>query len=121
MIVRGTQLQAPWGNAMGPDIATSPADELRLLLVEDDPVVAAEYRLQLELDGYAVDIAASGATALRMATADPPDLVFLDHRLRRRQGLDLVEALRVDERTRSVPIVLLREATRNGAGRTRRG
>lgn len=83
------------------------ADGLRVLLVEDDPVLAGGYQMKLELDGYQVEVSGDGTTALRMAAADPPDLMFLDERLRRTEAGDLVEALRTEQRTRLVPVVVL--------------
>lgn len=82
-------------------------DGLRVLLVEDDPVLAGGYQMKLELDGYQVEVSGDAATALRMAAADPPDLVFLDERLRQTEAGDLVEALRSEPRTRVVPVVVL--------------
>ena len=91
---------------MAPD--PQPADEVvRLLLVEDDPEVARMYQLKLELDGYSVELAGDGETALRMATENPPDLLFLDIRLPGMSGLDLLQALREREATRSLPVVIL--------------
>jgi DNA-binding response OmpR family regulator len=85
-----------------------PAGEVvRLLLVEDDPEVARMYQLKLELDGYSVELAGDGETALRMATENPPDLVFLDIRLPGMGGLDLLRALRANDATRSLPVVIL--------------
>jgi CheY-like chemotaxis protein len=85
----------------------SPGEELRLLLVADDPEVAAGYQAELELDGYSVQVASDSLTALGIAAADPPDLVFLDQRLRWNENEDVVKALRRHERTRSVPVVVL--------------
>lgn len=82
-------------------------EDVRVLLVEDDPEVAQMYRLKLELDGYAVDIASDGVEALRMATEDPPDLLFLDIRLPKMDGLGVLEALREDARTQNLPVVIL--------------
>lgn len=82
-------------------------EDVRVLLVEDDPEVAQMYRLKLELDGYAVDIASDGVEALRMATEDPPDLLFLDIRLPKMDGLGVLEALREDVRTQNLPVVIL--------------
>ena len=79
---------------MAPDPTPSgSADEVvRLLLVEDDPEIARMYQLKLELDGYYVELAGDGETALRMATENPPDLIFLDIRLPGMSGLDLCHA-----------------------------
>ncbi len=80
---------------------------VRVLLVEDDPEVAQMYRLKLELDGYSVQVAGDGLEALRSATNDPPDILFLDIRLPKMDGLGVLEVLRQDERTRNLPVVIL--------------
>ena len=82
-------------------------DEVRVLFVEDDPAVAQMYRLKLELDGYAVDVASDGEQAVSRATSEPPDIIFLDIRLPKLDGLEVLEALRRHERTRQVPVVIL--------------
>ena len=87
--------------------AAQPDDEVNVLFVEDDPSVAQMYKLKLELDGYQVQIATDGEAALQMATQAPPDIIFLDIRLPKLDGLAVLEALRADERTRQVPVVIL--------------
>jgi CheY-like chemotaxis protein len=82
-------------------------DDVRVLFVEDDPAVAHMYKLKLELDGYAVDLAGDGVQAVEMAMGNPPDIIFLDIRLPKMDGLGVLEALRKDERTREVPVVIL--------------
>jgi CheY-like chemotaxis protein len=86
-------------------------DDVRVLFVEDDPAVAQMYRLKLELDGYAVEVACDGLQAVEMAVGSPPDLIFLDIRLPKMDGLGVLEALRKDERTREVPVVILSNYT----------
>ena len=91
---------------MAPD-PDSAEEVVRLLLVEDDPEIARMYQLKLELDGYSVEHAGDGESALRKATENPPDLVFLDIRLPGMSGLDLLRALRARDTTRSLPVVIL--------------
>ncbi len=82
-------------------------DDVRVLFVEDDPSVAQMYKLKLELDGYSVTVAPDGEEALRLATEAPPDIVFLDIRLPKMDGLAVLERLREGEGTRHVPVVIL--------------
>ncbi len=82
-------------------------DEVRVLLVEDDAALAQMYRIKLERDGYTVAVAGDGEEALGLLTADLPDLIFLDVRLPRMDGLTFLERLRDDERTRNVPVVIV--------------
>jgi two-component system, OmpR family, phosphate regulon response regulator PhoB len=89
------------------DGLAGPVDDVRVLFVEDDPAVAQMYRLKLELDGYQVEVAPDGEVALHMARSEPPDIIFLDLRLPKLSGLDVLEALRADPQTHSVPVVIL--------------
>jgi len=76
----------------------------RVLVVDDDATVADVVRRYLERDGYAVQLAADGETALRLAAEHEPDLVVLDLMLPGIDGLEVCRRLR----TRSdVPIVML--------------
>lgn len=78
-----------------------------MLLVEDDRGIAGLYRQRLELEGYAVTVAPSGEAALAAAFASVPQLVFLDVPLSGLSGLDVLERLRKDRRTRQVSVVVL--------------
>ncbi|SRR5581483_8171684 len=82
-------------------------DDVRVLFVEDDPSVAQMYKLKLELDGYQVTVAPDGEEALGMVKEAPPDIIFLDIRLPKLDGLAVLEALRADPRTKHVPVVIL--------------
>lgn len=86
---------------------SSAEEEVRVLFVEDDPDLAEMYRTKLELDGYLVTVAKDGEEAVARAAEDPPDLVFLDIRLPRMDGIRVLEELRARERTRHLPVVIL--------------
>jgi CheY-like chemotaxis protein len=87
--------------------ASADPDEVRVLFVEDDISVAQMYRLKLELDGYTVDIAGDGLVALEKARSEHPDIIFLDIRLPKLDGLSVLEALRADPGTERIPVVIL--------------
>jgi CheY-like chemotaxis protein len=88
------------------DALVAPED-VHVLFVEDDPSVAQMYKLKLELDGYKVEIATDGEMALKMAGSALPDIIFLDIRLPKLDGIGVLEALRADPRTRPLPVVIL--------------
>ena len=58
----------------------------------------------LERDGFRVDAAEDGLTALDLATAHPPDLLILDVMLPSKDGFSVLQELR---KTSSVPVILL--------------
>lgn len=84
-----------------------PAVRHRILLIEDDPAIAEMYRLQLDLDGHTVWVAADGESGLDMARTHRPDIVLLDVRLPRLDGFEVLAALRDHPDTNHLPVVFL--------------
>jgi heavy metal response regulator len=78
---------------------------VRILVVEDERKVASFIKKGLEEEGYAVDVAADGEEGLVMALTRVHDLIILDIRLPRRDGLRVLQALRHDGVT--APVLLL--------------
>ena len=76
----------------------------RILVVDDDPQILRALRINLSARRYDVDVAPDGASALRIAAAQPPDLVVLDLGLPDMDGADVIRGLRGWTR---VPIVVL--------------
>jgi two-component system alkaline phosphatase synthesis response regulator PhoP len=75
-----------------------------VLVVDDEPRIAAIARDYLTRAGYAVALASDGPKGLALARQQPPDLVVLDLGLPGRDGLDVTRELR---RTSDVPIVVV--------------
>jgi DNA-binding response OmpR family regulator len=80
----------------------------RVLVVEDDPTLRLVIRDNLESEGYQVDLAADGASAVKHTQAAAPDLIVLDLMLPDRDGLDLLPILRLRGQ---VPIIILTART----------
>jgi heavy metal response regulator len=78
---------------------------MRILVVEDEKKVASFIKKGLEEEGYAVDVAADGEEGLAMALARVHDLLILDIRLPKMDGLRVLQALRQDHVT--APVLLL--------------
>jgi DNA-binding response OmpR family regulator len=87
--------------------AVSEDEAVNVLLVEDDPSVLEMYRLKLELDGYRVNTALDGEDGLRKAGELQPDIIFLDIRLPKIDGLEVLRKLRMEDRTREIPVIIL--------------
>lgn len=82
-------------------------EDVSVLFVEDDPAVAEMYKLKLELDGYRVRVAKTGEGGLEEAKASPPDIIFLDIRLPKMDGFAVLQQLRADHVTKSIPVIIL--------------
>ena len=78
---------------------------MRVLLVEDQEKTASFIRKALLAEGFAVDLAADGETALTLATTTPFDAIVLDIMLPGRDGLSVLRVLR--ERRVTTPVLLL--------------
>ena len=76
-----------------------------LLVVEDEAGLASTLRLNLELEGYAVRLAADGPTALKRLREEHFDTVILDIMLPGIDGLEVLETLRL--RNPDLPVLIL--------------
>jgi two-component system KDP operon response regulator KdpE len=76
----------------------------RVLVVEDEPALARALAITLRARAYQVEVAHTGAAALDLAAARPPDLVVLDLGLPDIDGMDVLRALRGWS---EVPVVVL--------------
>ena len=81
----------------------------RVLMIEDHPDIADLYQLKLQLEGYRVAVAADGVSGLEMARSLKPDVTLLDVHLPYLDGLKLLSALREDETTRDLLVVVFSE------------
>ena len=77
----------------------------RVLIVEDNHDLAFGLRNNLEIEGYAVDVAADGASGLACARTTHPDLVVLDLMLPGIDGYRVLRQLRDDGL--SMPVLIL--------------
>lgn len=91
-----------------PAASQTPRKVPSILLVEDDPKVAATVRLYLEAAGYRVTLRGDGLQALECVAADPPDLMILDLML---PGLDGRGVCRRIREGSNLPIILLTART----------
>lgn len=79
----------------------------RVLVVDDSATIRAVLGRMLEVDGYEVARAADGESALDMARAEPPALIFLDIVLPGMNGFSVLRSLRHDPATQHIPIVMI--------------
>jgi two-component system response regulator MprA len=67
----------------------------QILVVEDEARIASLISRTLRLEGYQVEVAANGETALDKALSNPPDLIVLDVMLPDIDGLEVCRQLRM--------------------------
>jgi two-component system KDP operon response regulator KdpE len=76
----------------------------RILVVDDEPQLLRALRINLRARDYEVHVAATGADALKLASAHPPELVVLDLGLPDMDGVEVIHGLRG---WTDVPIIVL--------------
>ncbi|MFE9190756.1 response regulator [Micromonospora sp. NPDC007208] len=76
----------------------------RILVVDDEPQILRALRINLRARQYDVDVAGTGAAALKAAASHPPDLVVLDLGLPDIDGVEVIRGLRG---WTTVPIIVL--------------
>jgi CheY-like chemotaxis protein len=77
----------------------------RILIIEDDQLVANIYRNKFAGDGYQVEIASDGQAGLDHLKQFKPDAVILDLMLPRIAGVEVMKQVRADPDYRNLPIV----------------
>jgi len=81
--------------------------ETRVLVVDDEPANLVLLQALLEPEGFKVLKASGGREGIDVARAQLPQLILLDLMMPGVTGFDVVEALRADATTRSIPIMVL--------------
>ncbi len=82
---------------------------VRILVAEDDAMIVAALRDGLAQEGFAVDCASDGITAVEALAVGTYDLMLLDLGLPRRSGLEILRKLRASDRALPVLIVTARD------------
>jgi two-component system, cell cycle response regulator DivK len=77
-----------------------------ILIVEDVPL-NRDLLVQLLEDRYELVLAEDGATALRCAAQDKPDLILMDLSLPRMDGWEATRRLKADSALARIPVIVL--------------
>ncbi len=81
--------------------------KLKILVVDDSPMLAEAVKAKLETNNYEVSLAFSGEEALDQIFKDPPDLLVLDAYMPGIDGFEVCRRLRARTETSRLPIVML--------------
>ena len=83
------------------------SDSTTVLVVEDEVPIRLLVRVNLEAEGYVVQEAGDGVSALEMIRSSVPDVVLLDVMMPGKDGWDVAQEIRADPATASLPIIFL--------------
>ncbi|HKQ67596.1 MAG TPA: response regulator, partial [Methylomirabilota bacterium] len=87
--------------------ARVPDGPRRVLLAEDDRFLRRAAEASLRRHGLEVLTAADGEEALRIARAEPLDLILLDVMMPKLDGFEVLSALKQDDATAHIPVLVL--------------
>ena len=85
----------------------------RILVVDDEIYIVHILDFSLGMEGYEVVTALDGEEGLHKAIEFKPDLVVLDIMMPKMDGYETCKALKADERTKNIPVILLSAKGRN--------
>lgn len=84
-----------------------PMSKKTLLVVDDSPTALMMNTMLLGRQPYNIVSARDGQEAVDKAIASPPDLVVMDVMMPRMNGIEACRAIRQNEKTRLIPIILI--------------
>lgn len=78
----------------------------KILIIEDDQIVADIYRKKLSVEGFRVEVALDGESGMAIVKDFQPDAVLLDLMLPKTSGIEVMRQLRSDEKFGQSPIIV---------------
>ena len=84
-----------------------------VLIIEDDRFLRRAAQAGLAQEGFQVFAAAEGHEGLRSAAEIKPDVILLDLLMPGMSGIDVLKALKADELTRGIPVMILSNSSRD--------
>ena len=79
----------------------------KILFVEDEAALQKTFSDILKQEGYEISGALDGEKGLELAKSENPDLILLDLVLPKMHGFEVLKALKKDENTKDIPIIVL--------------
>ena len=82
----------------------------KILIIEDDPIIAHIYKSRLEKEGYEVEVAPDGQIGFYRIHEVKPDAVLLDLMLPKMNGVDILKKIRAESQFAKTPIIVFTNA-----------
>jgi two-component system phosphate regulon response regulator PhoB len=79
----------------------------KVLIVEDEELIARMYQKALKFDDFEVSVAIGGEMGLKLIKEFQPDIVLLDIMMPEPNGIGVLEQIKADPDIKEIPIVML--------------
>ena len=86
----------------------------RILVIEDDRILRKACKTSLSKRGFVVMTASDGKEGIMQAEEHIPDLILLDMRMPKLSGAETLAALKQNEKTKTIPVVILSNSSSEG-------
>ncbi len=83
------------------------SEKIIILIVEDEAHIRRVLEYNFKLDGFEVYLAEDGATGLKLARENQPDVILLDWLMPVMNGLQILAELKADSSTEHIPVFML--------------
>lgn len=80
---------------------------VKILIIEDEQLVARMFQKALDYDGFEVKMAIGGEEGLEKVKKLKPDIVLCDIMMPEPDGMEVLEKIKSDSETKDVPVVML--------------
>jgi DNA-binding response OmpR family regulator len=84
---------------------------MKIVVADDDRMFRKAAETTLRRQGYAVTTASDGEEALQLIRAERPDIIVLDLIMPKLQGFDVLQVLKQDSLTATIPVIVLSSLT----------
>lgn len=82
----------------------------KVLIIEDDPIIANIYRSRLDKEGFQVEISSDGQSGFYRIHETHPDAILLDLMLPKMDGLQILKKLRAQKQFQDIPVIVFTNA-----------
>lgn len=79
----------------------------KILIVEDDEFLSGMYITKFTMEGFHVVFAEDGELGVLKAKEELPRLILLDILLPKKNGFEVLQLLKSEDQTKSIPVILL--------------
>lgn len=82
----------------------------KILIVEDDPIIADLYQRKFTSEHFSVELAGDGTTAMESLKSHLPDIVLLDLQLPQVNGIEVLKFIRATPELKTLPVIVFTNA-----------
>ena len=84
-----------------------PDKKIKILLVEDEEMLANMYETKFKNEGFDIEKALDGEKGLKKAQEILPDFILLDIIMPKMDGFAVLKVLKENQKTKNIPVMLL--------------